>query len=140
LNALGQTHRSQFDYGKWLIASLLAVHVGSVFLMTQAGKCAIPIFFHAAHWNFFGIVMAILSGFFAFVNYQCLATIYQDWTSDPSFLYRLDTWPKEEYFGKKDPIGTSFILSIICGAGSLFGFLASCVNVYAYLGEGLSRC
>ncbi|TBD15703.1 hypothetical protein ELH24_09250 [Rhizobium ruizarguesonis] len=118
------------DYGKWLIASLLAVHGGAIYaistLKNSVARDQIDGLINGASWNLAGIFMILLAGFFAWVNFQAAEAIYDRW-ANPAMLYRDDQFPKDE--SRTDPVGASLFLAAAFGLMSGFAFLASAVTV-----------
>jgi hypothetical protein len=66
----------QFDYGKWVLASLLAAHLGGLFLLSQADDKRGHLFEFAGPWLIFGAGAALLSGALAWVNFSVVAYVY----------------------------------------------------------------
>lgn len=107
----------QADLSRWLMASLLAVHGGALYLMSnlnaQADLLLKAALISAASWNVAGMVFALLTGFFAWKNAQYAFELYDDWT-DPAMMYRFDKWPKSPE-RKTDPIGATAFLGAASG-------------------------
>ncbi len=93
-----EAYSGHVGYGKWLIASLLAVHGGAVFaisgLRDSVRPDQLPGLIDGAAWNLTGIFLTLLSGFGAWLNFQFAHSTYEDWV-DPAVLYRRDAYPND---------------------------------------------
>ncbi|SCX00745.1 hypothetical protein DSM25558_0171 [Agrobacterium sp. DSM 25558] len=118
------------DYGKWLIASLLAVHGGSIYAISSirnsVGAKQIPGLIDAAAFNLGGIFMVLVAGFFAWLNLQAAESLYNKW-NDSAVLYRSDMFQRDD--GKTDLVTASIWGAAAFGLMSGFMFLASAVTV-----------
>lgn len=118
------------EYGKWLIASLLAVHGGAIYaistLRTSVTRAQIDGLITGAAWNLGGIFLILLAGFCAWLNFQAAEAVYDRWT-DPSMLYRSDRFPQQDQ--KTDPISATLFLAACFGLMSAFAFLASATTI-----------
>lgn len=56
------TGNKQFEYGKWLLASLLAVHGGSLLAISQAGEFTGPLYQACGSLLIAGVATALISG------------------------------------------------------------------------------
>ncbi|TCN30364.1 hypothetical protein [Sinorhizobium americanum] len=124
------SQRGHLEYGKWLIASLLATHGGALYaisgLRTSVRGNQIGDLVTAASWNLAGVCLTLLAAFFAWLNFQFAEHIYHEW-SDPAMLYRSDRWPK--IVAKTDPVNACLFLAAAFGLLSGFAFLVSAVTV-----------
>lgn len=129
------SRNGHMEYGKWLIASVLAVHGGAIYaisgLHSAASDLRLSDLVSVAAWNLGGVVMILLAGFFAWLNMQCLEAQYGRW-ADPAMLFRSDRFPKED--GRTDPVSATLYLSVAFGLLSLFAFVVSAVEVTSFLG------
>ncbi|RNC91498.1 MAG: hypothetical protein ED558_16500 [Oricola sp.] len=105
------------EYGKWLVASLLFVHVGAVFVITQTGDQALVIFRQVGAYHLVGIVSAFACGFSAWLNFRFLEERYDRHVS-PAMTYRRDMWP-DWNSEKRDPINATFFFAVGFGILSL---------------------
>ncbi|GEC30510.1 hypothetical protein N181_09845 [Sinorhizobium fredii USDA 205] len=124
------SHRGHIEYGKWLMASLLAVHGGAIYaissLKASVRQDQIAGLVDAAAWNLAGICFTLLAGFAAWVNFQCAENIYNAWAK-PEMLFRSDaSFIKAP---KRDPITATLILAAAFGFLAGFSFLASAVGI-----------
>ena len=123
------SQRNHVDYGRWLIASLLAVHGGAVYaisgIRSSVGPAQLESLISGAAWNLAGVVFTIFAGFFAWLNFQFAEHIYGEW-ANPEMVYRNDRWPKDR---KRDPVGATLYLSAAAGFFSMYCFVASAVTV-----------
>lgn len=121
------SRRYHVEYGKWLIASMLAVHLGALFLLSslvgQPGVDNVQLV-DAVVWHVGGIAFIISAGFCAWLNFQCAEIIFDRW-SDPTMLIDAEVWPgADEPIRKLDPVGATLFLAAAFGAISLWCFLA----------------
>ncbi|MFC3165407.1 hypothetical protein [Ciceribacter thiooxidans] len=130
--------KSNVEYGKWLLASGLAVHGGAIFalntLATNGQAARIngildSVAFHAA-----GIFFVLIAGFAAWLNFQYAATLYSR-LANPSMMYRKDTW-LDLGSEKRDPVGATRFLAMMAGLLSLWCLVASAVNIVQVLHAG----
>lgn len=125
----------QADLSRWLMASLLAVHGGALYLMSGINAQATPALKVAlisiASWNIAGIVTALLTGFFAWKNAQYAYDRYDEW-ADPAMIYRYDKWPKDPET-KTDPIGATAFLGAASGLVSGLCFLMGAADLLSAL-------
>jgi len=78
------TQDKQHEYGKWVLASLLAVHAGSILAISQAGEAASRLFKASGPWLIYGIGITLVAGGLAWINYTFGALAYRDYY----FAYR----------------------------------------------------
>ena len=122
---------ASLDYAKWLLASLLAIHSGTIILISSLKTSVINsesaqiALLSAATNSVAGIVFTILAGAFAWINFQELGKFYSR-LADPATIYRADLYGKllEQ---KTDPIAATYYFSIVFAALSLI-FLISSTN------------
>lgn len=131
LNALrAAAYQGHVDYGKWLIASLLAVHGGAIYAINAVRSAVRPDqllgLIDAAAWNLAGVVFILVAGFAAWLNFQCAQHIYDRW-SNPAMLYRTDMWPKD--VDRFDPVNATLYLAAAFGLLSAASFVNSAVGV-----------
>ena len=121
------SRRYHVEYGKWLIASLLALHGGSIYVIStlaEKGEAfAAAGLIELATWNMAGIVSILVAGCMAWLNFQ-FAEIHYDHWSDPSMLYRQDKWPGSTE-SKYDPMTATLFLAAAAGVISIWCFIAS---------------
>lgn len=110
--------RNHVEYGKWLIASMLAIHGGAIYAINAVrngrydlSEPARELLTHAAGWHVVGIMCIMLAGFMAWLNFQCAEVIYDDW-ANPAMTYRSDMWPKPR---KRDPVTATLFLAAAFG-------------------------
>lgn len=70
------TYDKQYDYGKWVLASLLAVHAGSIVAITQAGEATQRLFKACGPWLIYGIGLTLVAGGFAWRNFTVATACY----------------------------------------------------------------
>ncbi|AZO38649.1 MAG: hypothetical protein EOS81_10560 [Mesorhizobium sp.] len=134
------SQRNHVDYGRWLIASLLAVHGGSIYAISglwngnhKLSPAAMPDLMAGVGWNLFGIGFILVAAFLAWLNFQFAEQSYFRW-SDPAMLYRSDRWPKPEE--RTDPITATLFLAAVFGLMSFGSFIAGAMAVYRALVPG----
>lgn len=112
-------------YGKWLIASVLAVHFAAIYcIVTIApqtqGEVRVQLISSVA-FNVFGIVAILLAGFFAWMNFQFAERLHADW-SNPAMLYRNDQWPTYQP-AMATRINATVLIAAGCGIASVIVFI-----------------
>jgi hypothetical protein len=82
----------QADYGKWLTTTLVAVHFGAVYLITQ--ESGVPISTKVGLVALFsiGIIFGLTSGLFSFWNWQQNFRYHSQWLNT-WILVDHDFWP-----------------------------------------------
>ena len=66
----------QYSYGKWLIASLLAVHAGSLLAISQAGEATASLYRECGPLLIYGVAVTLISGGLAWINFSVAANVY----------------------------------------------------------------
>ncbi|CDX22153.1 conserved membrane hypothetical protein [Mesorhizobium plurifarium] len=134
------SQRNHVDYGRWLIASLLAVHGGSIYAISglwngthKLPPDAMPDLMAGVGWNLFGIGFILVAAFLAWLNFQFAERLYDRW-SDPAILYRTDRWPAGNQ--RTDPVTATLYLSAMFGLMSFGSFIAGGMAVYRALVPG----
>jgi hypothetical protein len=61
------------DYGKWLVASLTLVHGGALYGLASNTLYRPSVLGQALWWFVFGLILSLLSGFVAWINWYLLA-------------------------------------------------------------------
>ncbi len=129
--------QAHLEYAKWILASLLAIHGGSIYalstLRNQFGEKpeALGLLAAAATQNVSGLVFTILTAAFAWLNFQALAKHYSQ-NANPAVIYRNDLFKPTP--AKTDPIMATYFLSIACVILSLAFFIGSAVNAFKAIG------
>lgn len=125
------SRRYHVEYGKWLIASLLALHGGTIYIIsTLADKqhvFAARALIEPATWNMAGIVFILIAGCMAWLNFQFAEQLYDRW-SNPAMLYRRDNWPGEED-DRFDPVNATLLAAAAAGVLSIWCFAASVAEI-----------
>lgn len=116
--------REHLGLAKWLIATLVAVHGGALIATSQLGDKAGPVFAASGIWFLSGLMIAVATGFCAWLNFQFSSLAYRDW-ADPKMMQDPKFWPTgTPYRGR--------IESTLWLAG-IFGFVSWClIAVGAY--------
>jgi hypothetical protein len=126
-----EAHSGHVEYGKWLIASLLAVHGGAIFAISGLKDSIKPEqisgLIDAAAWNLGGIFLTLLAGFGAWLNFQFAHSLYERW-ENPAVLYRNDKYPTSPIPGAKWVNATLYGAAAV-GIASSLCFVASAVCV-----------
>lgn len=126
-----ESRRYHVEYGKWLIASLLTLHGGAIYVISTLGNngngLRVQALMAAASWNIWGIVSIVLSGCMAWLNFQIAERYYIEW-SDPAMLYRVDKWPGRTE-RKFDPINATLYFAACFGGLSIWFFVVSALEI-----------
>ncbi|HBF32091.1 MAG TPA: hypothetical protein DDW73_21110 [Rhizobium sp.] len=126
--------KSNFEYGKWLLASGLAVHGGALFGLNSLRDALEhdkwPALADAAKWNVGGIVFVLIAGFLAWLNFQSAVHIYHR-AANPMRIYRTDTFNEDD--AKTDIMSFTRWLAIAAGFLALYSVLVSAVKVFRLL-------
>ncbi|WP_143149258.1 hypothetical protein [Hyphomicrobium sp. CS1BSMeth3] len=63
----------QYSYGRWLLASLLTVHAGSLLAISQAGSVKEALYKSCGPLLIYGVAATLTAGGLAWVNYSVIA-------------------------------------------------------------------
>ena len=122
--------KSNVEYGKWLLASGLAVHGGAIYainaLKSSVRQNQLSGLLDSAAWNMMGLAFVLIAGFSAWLNFQCAANIY-DQRANPLRVYKTDALDGVDE--NTDPINATRFLAIGCGFLSLFSLASSAINL-----------
>ena len=66
----------QYAYGKWLLASLLTVHAGSLLAISQAGDAAKRLYQACGPLLIYGVAITLIAGGLAWINFSVVARAY----------------------------------------------------------------
>lgn len=69
---------TQAAYGRWLLASLLAVHTGAILAITQAGTMSYQLFAASGHYLVWGIVVTLVAGGMTWINFSASVRFLND--------------------------------------------------------------
>jgi hypothetical protein len=119
--------KTSVEYGKWTLASLLFLHSGALYLLTQMGLEPKLVIKQIGAYHFTGITCTLVSGFFAYLNFGFLSRHYDKYTN-PAIMYRHSAWPNLDD-AKFDPIGATMWLSILSGILSAAMLVFSSVDI-----------
>ena len=106
----------QFDYAKWLVATLVAAHSAALYFVATHVP-AFPRSFCTPY--VFGLVLTLISGLLSWTNAAVYVNLMESWT-DPFMLSDDTRWPKESSSHKFWVTTTTFatlasgVLSGIC--------------------------
>lgn len=67
---------NQAQYGRWILASLLAVHAGGLLAITQSGAVAATLFAACGAFLLWGLVCALVCGGLAWINFTAAMRFY----------------------------------------------------------------
>ncbi|PDT80065.1 hypothetical protein CO676_29910 [Sinorhizobium sp. BJ1] len=70
------TAERQYSYGKWLLASLLAVHAGSLVAISQAEDAAPRLYQACGPLLIYGVAVTLISGGLGWINFSVAANVY----------------------------------------------------------------
>ncbi|MBO6717904.1 MAG: hypothetical protein JJ913_08115 [Rhizobiaceae bacterium] len=70
------TLQRQFDYGKWVLASLLAAHLGGLLVISQAGERSGALFAASGQILVYGLGLALVAGGLAWINFSVASVAY----------------------------------------------------------------
>lgn len=130
--------KSNVEYGKWLLASGLAVHGGAIFalntLATNGHADRINGIVDSLAWHAAGIFFVLVAGLAAWLNFQYAATIYAR-RANPPMIYRTDAWIDGDD-EKTDSVAATRFVAMAAGIMSLWSLVASAVNIVQVLRVG----
>ncbi|MBZ9926769.1 hypothetical protein [Mesorhizobium sp. BR1-1-4] len=72
----------QYEYGKWLLASLLTVHAGSLLAISQAGAATARLYQACGPLLIYGVATTLVAGGLAWINFSVVANVYAGFLSD----------------------------------------------------------
>jgi len=67
---------NQAQYGRWILASLLAVHAGGLLAISQSGVAAAKLFAACGAFLLWGLVSALCCGGLAWINFTAAMHFY----------------------------------------------------------------
>lgn len=102
----------QFDLAKWIMASLLLLNGGTLATVANSGDLAPALVRACATPLVIGVVTAIASGAFAWVNAAVIFDIYDD-ILNPAAVEGPDKWPVVRK-GAAMAVTATTALSIVC--------------------------
>jgi hypothetical protein len=70
------TTEKQYSYGKWVLASLLTVHAGSLLAISQAGDATKRLYQACGPLLIYGVGLTLIAGGLAWINYTAAAAVY----------------------------------------------------------------
>ncbi|MDW9699286.1 hypothetical protein GOB04_17750 [Sinorhizobium meliloti] len=70
------TAERQYSYGKWLLASLLTVHAGSLLAISQAGDAAPRLYQACGPLLIYGVAVTLIAGGLGWINFSVVANAY----------------------------------------------------------------
>lgn len=110
----------QYEYGKWLLASLLAAHLGSLLAISQAEQAAAKLFAAAGFYLIMGVGTALCAGGLAWINFTVAAVVYY------KLLESLVTGePRPVTTAVRITIGITLFGAAMCVAASLMLFFVA---------------
>ena len=70
------TAERQFQYGKWVLASLLTVHAGSLLAISQAGSKTGALYAACGPLLIYGVGISLIAGGMAWFNFTVAMNVY----------------------------------------------------------------
>ncbi len=124
----------QGEYGRWLVASLLLVHGGSILLLAQSQEMVRLVLPSVFWWHVAGLLLALTSGFLAWMNWGYHMILYDK--VQPDMIYDDNSWPRfdQDVLGR---IGSTFRASIAFGIASALCILGAAVCGYVKMAPDL---
>lgn len=131
-NALEMAKHSQsaqLEYAKWILASLLAIHGGAIYAISNL-RGSVPgidqaALSYAAFLNVGGICFTIVTAMTAWFNFGAAEHMFRSW-ANPARIYRNDQHPAAT---RTDMITATYWLSICFAGTSLYLFVASAAEL-----------
>lgn len=125
--------QGHMEYGKWLIASVLAIHGGSLYSISSLrtdfkGQPGAVYLLNAACWNVSGIVLIIFTAFLAWLNFQFAEQIHFK-RANPAKVYKTDEEDPVGRFLRGSIYGTLWGAALL-GIASIGFFILSVINVF----------
>lgn len=122
------TAERQYAYGKWLLASLLTVHAGSLLAISQAGDAAPRLYQACGPLLIYGVAVTLIAGGLAWINFSVVANVYAYTMKD--IREGRDPTPTKV---KKLLVMFTFWVTPIVATGSLGLFLAAAIRATTVL-------
>ncbi|RWL45319.1 MAG: hypothetical protein EOR60_15375 [Mesorhizobium sp.] len=72
----------QFQYGKWVLSSLLTVQAGSLLAISQAGSATARLYQACGPLLIYGVATTLVAGGLAYINFSFAANVYNDFLHD----------------------------------------------------------
>lgn len=66
----------QYSYGKWVLASLLTVHGGSLLAISQAGEATVRLYQACGPLLIYGLAVTLIAGGLAWINFSFATNVY----------------------------------------------------------------
>lgn len=113
----------QYEYGKWVLASLLAVHAGSLLAISQAGAATARLYQACGPLLIYGVATTLVAGGLAWINFSVVANVY-------AHVLRAIREGREPSLtaGKKYLALVTFWITPLVAVGSLMLFLIAAVR------------
>jgi hypothetical protein len=126
-----QTHKElflaaqgkQFDYGKWLLASLLAVHGGSLLAISQAGDAKVKLYQACGPLLIYGLAVTLVAGGLTWINFTAVANVYGHALKDLRFGLEPNPTPLKRFI-----VGLTFWVTPAVAIASLTLFVVAAVK------------
>jgi hypothetical protein len=123
--------QKQFDYGKWVLASLLTVHLGALLLISQAGDASPRLFQASGTWLIYGVIAALFTGCLAWINFTLSALAH--WKTIDAYVNGKEFKPSRLLtFG----VTATFLVSPILAVASLALFLMAAHSALGVMNAG----
>ncbi|NML73089.1 hypothetical protein HHL25_03010 [Rhizobium sp. S-51] len=118
----------QYAYGKWLLASLLTVHAGSLLAISQAGDAAKRLYQACGPLLIYGVAITLIAGGLAWINFSVVARAYA--TSMVELAKGRDPRPTKL---QRLLVGATFWITPLVATVSLVLFIAAAIKATAIL-------
>ena len=123
---------AHFQWGKWLLASLLVVHGGALVACMSSEEVGKEILL-ASGWAFFlGLFSVLCAGAVAWVNWQYVAAQRSAIVFTPEWILDRDSWPEEDVKRHQKWITCTLWVGVVLVIASLVLFF---VGGYRAAGE-----
>lgn len=113
----------QYEYGKWVLASLLAVHAGSLLAISQAGPATARLYQACGPLLIYGVATTLIAGGLAWINFSVIANVYA------GFLKDIRDGDEPKLTGRRKWLAKlTFWITPLVAIGSLVLFLIAAVR------------
>lgn len=126
--------RAHLEYGKWIVASLLAIHGGSLYALSSL-RHDMPAGFDASGLVTAGVLFVtgigfvMLTALMGWLNFQCAEVTYYRF-ANPAMVYRTDVKFPEQ---RRDPVAATLYGAAAAGIISQMCFIMGAAEIFKTL-------
>jgi hypothetical protein len=119
-----ETIRVQAEMGRWLLATMTAVHLGATYIVASSSYIPAQLKVQSIPLFVLGIVYILIAGLCAWINWGYMAR-FHGIMARPAMIFDTDDWPSPP---PDWPLAITYWASLLFGVGS-----AICLPVGAWI-------